>query len=88
MTLSLAGAEVGNAVADSLGKFATTIQVGNVDVGRHEVVARCGPTLTTTIDVVVATKVDGGASTSVIIVMFLLVALGYLVLHFGLGRES
>lgn len=88
MTLTLGGALVGNAIADSNGKFSTTVQVGNVDVGRHELIARCGPTLTTTVDVVVATKVDGGSSTSVIIVMFLLVAMGYLLLHFGLGRES
>ncbi len=87
MTLTLEGQLVGSTVADSNGGFKAPVSVGNATVGRHVLTAKCGPTLTTTIDVVLASKVIQGASASIVIVLFLLVALGFLIAQFGTGRE-
>jgi hypothetical protein len=65
------------------------VQVGNVEVGRHELLAQCGATtLRTTIDVVIANRIEQGASLSLVIILFLMIALGYLIVHFGNGRQA
>jgi hypothetical protein len=87
VTLTLEGQVVGTTVADAAGTFRTPISVGNASVGRHVLTAQCGPTLTTTIDVVLASKVIQGASASIVIILFLLVALGFVIAQFGSGRE-
>jgi len=87
VTLTLEGQLVGNTVADANGAFKTPVSVGNASVGRHVLTAKCGPTLTTTIDVVLASKVIQGGAASIVIVLFLLVALGFVIAQFDTGRE-
>ncbi len=48
VTLEIAGEQVGETTADSDGSFSTPIDVPDVDPGRLEVIAHCGPVLTTT----------------------------------------
>jgi hypothetical protein len=68
--------EVGRTAATDDGSFRTELAVASLDVNRYQVVAECGPTLTAPLDVVLASQVDDGSTTTVgIIVFFVLMAL-------------
>ncbi len=84
MTLEIAGEEVGSTTAEDDGTFETEIEVPNVEPGRVEVLARCGPVLTTELDVVLASEVSSGTST-VLVLMFFLIVLAALLWY---GRQT
>jgi len=75
VVLTINGATVGAANADQAGAFQTEVLIPDVAVGRYDLVADCGLTSTTPIDVVVATRVDGGISTLALLIFFVLLAL-------------
>ncbi len=72
VTLEIAGEEVGATTADDNGRFSTPIDVPDVDPGRLEVLARCGPVLTTQLDVVLASSVSNN-STILVLAFFVIV---------------
>jgi len=78
VTLEISGEEVGQTTADSDGTFSTPIDVPDVDPGRLEVEARCGPLLTTNLDIVLASSVTGGQSILLVIVIAVLLLFGLL----------
>jgi hypothetical protein len=84
VTLEIAGEEVGSTTAEDDGTFETEIEVPNVEPGRVEVLARCGPVLTTELDVVLASEVSSGTST-VLVLMFFVIVLAALLWY---GRQS
>jgi hypothetical protein len=61
---------VGRAAAASDGTFRTPLAVSSLAVGRYQVTAACGPTLEAPLDIVLASEVDQGTSTSMIIIVF------------------
>jgi hypothetical protein len=87
VTVAIGGQVIGTTVADANGHFSTSVSVGNVAVGRHVLTAQCGPTLTTTIDVVLTTRVLQGASTAIVIILFIMLALGLFLSQYGKGRR-
>jgi hypothetical protein len=84
VTLEIAGEEVGSTTAEDDGTFETEIEVPNVEPGRVEVLARCGPVLTTELDIVLASEVSSGTST-VLVLMFFLIVLAALLWY---GRQA
>jgi hypothetical protein len=74
VTVTVEGREVGRTVADASGRFSVALDVQDLAVGRYEVVARCGPTLTTGFDVVLTSKRDPGTSTVAVLLLFFLLA--------------
>jgi hypothetical protein len=78
VTLEIAGEEVGRATADNAGTFETEIDVPNVEPGRVEVLARCGPVLTTDLDIVLASEVSSGTSNFLVLMFFLIVLVALL----------
>jgi hypothetical protein len=73
VTLEIEGEQVGETTAGSDGSFSTPIDVPDVDPGRLEVDAHCGPVLTTQLDVVLASSVSGGQSILLVIAISVLV---------------
>jgi hypothetical protein len=69
--LSVGNVPVGNAVAGPTGGFEAPLDTGGVDVGRHQVTARCGRTLSAPLDVVLVSSVSSGTSTFTLILIFL-----------------
>ena len=61
---------VGRTDAASDGTFRTPLAVSSLAVGRYQVTATCGPTLEAPLDIVLASEVDQGTSTSMIIIVF------------------
>jgi len=72
VTLLIGAREVGESVADHTGHFEAKLDLPDLDVGRYLVRARCGPTLTTTLDIVLASRVDRATSTLLVLVFFVL----------------
>lgn len=73
--VSIGAATVGTATADDHGGFQAPITVPDLALGRYQVVAGCGATLISPIDVVVATSVGGGTGTLGLFFFFLLLSL-------------
>lgn len=67
-----------SAVATAGGSFSETLELPGLGVGRHRVVARCGPTLVTSIDVVLVTRVEPATTTLALLVFFVLLVLAAL----------
>jgi hypothetical protein len=87
VTLEIDGEQVGKTTAEEDGTFSTPIAVPDVDPGRLEVTALCGPVLTTQLDIVLASSVTGGQSILLVIVIAVIVLVG--LLWFGLrGRND
>ena len=82
VTLEIDGKQVGETTADEDGSFSTPIAVPDVDPGRLEVQAHCGPVLTTDLDVVLASSVSGG--TSILLVITCSVIVLFALLWYGL----
>ena len=61
---------VGRTDAASDGTFRTPLAVSSFAVVRYQVTATCGPTLEAPLDIVLASEVDQGTSTSMIIIVF------------------
>ena len=78
VTLEIEGDKVGETTADQNGSFSTPIAVPDVDPGRLEVQAHCGPVLTTDLDVVLASSVSGGTSILLVITCGVIVLFGLL----------
>lgn len=75
VSLEIGARPVATGVADPVGAFSITADVPSLPVGRHDVVARCGPVLATTLDVVLVSQIDPGTTTLVVLVFFVLLSL-------------
>ncbi len=73
--LTVDQAIVGATKSGANGSFSTPLNVSTFPVGQYLVVAHCGPTLTSDLDVVLATEANPDTSTLLIIVFFLLIGL-------------
>ncbi|WP_329405571.1 hypothetical protein OG563_27490 [Nocardia vinacea] len=82
---------VGNAVAGVDGGFRAPLALTSIEVGRYEVTARCGRTLTAPLDVVLVSRVSSATSTLTVILFFLLIGAWFyghrLVSHLPARRE-
>lgn len=69
--LFMEGTRVGSGTADQAGDFDIPIKLpDSAGVGRHEVIAECGPTIETTVDVVVVARAESpGAPMGVLAVL-------------------
>jgi len=70
VAVSIDSATVARTAADATGEFQTPLAVSSLQVGRYEVTAVCGPTLTAPLDIVLASEVDQGTTTTMIIIVF------------------
>ena len=73
VTLTAGGHDAGATTADGRGRFTSPLDVRSLTPGRIQVVAVCGPTLTTDLDIVLASQVDTGTSTMIVLVFFVLI---------------
>lgn len=73
--LSIAGTSVGEGVSDSTGRFNAPLALVPIQVGRYQVDAACGVTLTAPLDVVLVSQISSATSTLTIIVFIILVGL-------------
>jgi len=73
VTLEIDGKQVGETTAKSDGTFSTPVDVPDVDPGRLEVVAHCGPVITTQLDVVLASTVSNNSS--ILVLAFFVIVL-------------
>ncbi|MFI7665903.1 hypothetical protein [Nocardia sp. NPDC049526] len=82
---------VGNTVAGADGGFRAPLALTSIEVGRYEVTARCGRTLTAPLDVVLVSRVSSATSTLTVILFFLLIGAWFyghrLVSHLPARRE-
>ncbi|MEV4233719.1 MULTISPECIES: hypothetical protein [unclassified Nocardia] len=82
---------VGNAVAGADGGFRAPLALTSIEVGRYEVTARCGRTLTAPLDVVLVSRISSATSTLTLILFFLLIGAWFyghrLVSHLPARRE-
>lgn len=74
VTISVDGRGASNTTAGPDGTFSEPLSLPSTEPGEVEVIAECGPTLVTTIEVVLASQVDPGTSTLVILLFFILLA--------------
>jgi len=65
---------VGSATADDSGGFSAPVDVPALVPGRYDVVAGCGPVLTSPLDVVLATSVGQGGTALALLGFFVLLA--------------
>ncbi|KAA8887541.1 hypothetical protein F3087_17880 [Nocardia colli] len=70
--VSIENVAVGKTVAGADGAFEVPLSTGAVDVGRHQVTAKCGRTLVAPLDVVLVGSIGSGTSTLTVILFFLL----------------
>jgi hypothetical protein len=77
VSLSIGDVAVGRTVAGSRGGFELPLTTGSVDVGRHQVMAECGRTLSAPLDVVLVSHVGTGTSTVTVILLFLLLGVWF-----------
>lgn len=75
VTLDIGERRVSAAVADAAGSFSLAADVPSLLVGRYAVTATCGPVLSSTLDIVLVSRVDPGTTTLAILVFFVLLAL-------------
>ncbi len=73
--LSIDSTPVGSTVAGRDGSFSTPLSV-SVPVGQFTVVAVCGPTLETTLDVVLTSHASPPSSTAALLLVILLFLIG------------
>jgi len=73
--LSIGDNIVGVAVSDGAGAFSAPITVPDVPLGQYQLVADCGPTLSTSIALAVATSADSGTGTLGLFFFFFLLVL-------------
>ena len=72
VTLTIEGGQVGSALSDANGHFASHIDVPNLPVGQYDVFARCGRLLTTKIDLVLPSTLGPPSGTLTVLFFFLL----------------
>lgn len=72
VTLTIGGTRVGSATAGADSTFRAPLTLSAVDVGRYEVVAQCGRTLSASLDIVLISRINSATSTLTIIIFFLL----------------
>ncbi|MDQ6945687.1 MAG: hypothetical protein M3256_05295, partial [Actinomycetota bacterium] len=72
--MSIGEAIVGTSVADDRGDFSAPIAIPDLPLGRYDVVAGCGPTLVTPLDLVVATRIDNRNGTLGLFFFFFLLS--------------
>ncbi len=70
VTLTIGSTQVGETTAGDDGSFQAPLHVGDLSVGRYDVQAECGAILTASFDVVLASRVDPGTSTTMVIIVF------------------
>lgn len=70
--LSIDGDAVGTAKADDDGSFETELDVPELGVGRYELQARCGPTITAPLDIVLTSTSQASTWTLGVLVFFVL----------------
>lgn len=75
--LSIEEMPVGSTVAAANGSFQAALDTGSVDVGRYEVVAQCGRTLTAPLEIVLVSHVGTGTSTVTLILIFLILGVWF-----------
>ena len=78
--------QVGETTVKSDGTFSTPIEVPDVDPGRLEVVAHCGPVITTPLDVVLASTVSNNSS--VLVLAFFVIVLAALLWYGWTARRG
>ncbi len=81
--LDISSRPVGTAMANQAGTFSAPVSVPDLAVGQYPVVARCGPTLTTEVGVVLLTRVDPATATFVVLFFFVLIGLVVIRHHLG-----
>lgn len=86
VTLEIDGKQVGETIAKSDGTFSTPIAVPDVDPGRLEVVAHCGPAITTQLDVVLASTVSNNSS--MLVLAFFVIVLAALLWYGWQARRG
>jgi hypothetical protein len=70
VTLTIGSTQVGKTTAGEDGSFHAPLDVKALSVGRYDVQAACGAVLTASFDVVLASRVDPGTSTTMVIIVF------------------
>ncbi|QIS02412.1 hypothetical protein F5X71_08820 [Nocardia brasiliensis] len=70
--MAIGDVAIGTTVAGADGAFDVPLATGAVEVGRHEVTAKCGPTLSAPLDVVLVSSIGSGTGTVTVIVFVLL----------------
>jgi hypothetical protein len=70
VTLTIGSTQVGETTAGGDGTFHAPLDVKDLSVGRYDVQAACGAILTASFDVVLASRVDPGTSTTMVIIVF------------------
>jgi hypothetical protein len=73
--LTLGDSMVGTAVSDGAGAFSTPITVPDIPLGQYQLVAVCGPTLSTLLDLAVASSTDVGTGMLGLFFFFFLLVL-------------
>ncbi len=68
--LTIGSTQVGQTTAATDGSFHAPLHLGSLAVGRYDVQAECGAILTASFDVVLASRVDPGTSTTMIVIVF------------------
>jgi hypothetical protein len=86
VTLEIDGKQVGETTAKSDGTFSTPIDVPDVDPGRLEVIAHCGPVITTQLDVVLASTVSNNSS--MLVLAFFVIVLAALLWYGWQARRG
>ncbi|WP_142386966.1 hypothetical protein [Mycobacterium hubeiense] len=77
VSLSIGETPVGQTVAGPRGGFETPLRTGSVELGRHQVTAECGRTLSAPLDIVLVSYVGSGTSTLTVILFFLLIGVWF-----------
>lgn len=75
VTIEIDGRRLGTAMSDESGRFSVTLSLPDLRVGRHRLIAVCGPTLETSLDVVLVTLVDRATTSLALLAFFVLLAL-------------
>jgi len=85
VNLSIDGDSVGHTVADAKGKFLASLVLPDLPVGRYTLTAKCGPTLTTDIDIVLASALGPPSGTLALVMFFLLI--GFALVRRQIARD-
>ncbi|MFX0573623.1 hypothetical protein [Nocardia nepalensis] len=72
VSLLVGETSVGSTVAGVDGGFRAPLALTSIDVGRYQVTARCGRTLSAPLDVVLVSRISAATSTLTVILFFLL----------------
>ncbi|WP_424183960.1 hypothetical protein ACOBQX_18625 [Actinokineospora sp. G85] len=76
VVLSSEGERVGAAQANDKGEFTAEVEFARVEPGRHMVTADCGVRLSGFVDQVVTSSVGGGVSSTLVVLVFFVLACG------------